>query len=67
MLRYGYALTLIAGKQFDRAKTELAHARDDLVRTLGAGHQRVKTTTERLAELERDPLAARERVLRAPR
>jgi tRNA A-37 threonylcarbamoyl transferase component Bud32 len=67
MLRYGYALTLIAGKQFERAKLELARARDDLIRTLGAGHQRVKTTTERLAELERDPSAARERVLHAPR
>jgi tetratricopeptide (TPR) repeat protein len=67
MLRYGYALTLIAGKQFDRAKAELVHARDDLIRTLGAGHQRVKTTNERLAELERDPLAARERVLHASR
>jgi tetratricopeptide (TPR) repeat protein len=63
ILRYGYALTLIAAQQFDDAKKELASARADLVRTLGAEHSRVHKLDERLAELERDPAAARQRVL----
>jgi eukaryotic-like serine/threonine-protein kinase len=67
MLRYGYALTLIAAQQFDKAKSELSLARDDLQRTLGPEHPRVHTASERLAELERDPLAARARVLETAR
>ena len=67
ILRYGYALTLIAAQQFDDAKKELTSARADLVRTLGAEHSRVHKLDERLAELERDPVAARQRVLTSSR
>lgn len=67
ILRYGYALTLIAARQFDDAKKELEAARVDLVRTLGAEHSRVHKLDERLAELERDPAAARRRVLTSSR
>jgi serine/threonine-protein kinase len=67
ILRYGYALTLIAARDFDGAKKELNAARTDLVRTLGATHSRVHTIDERLAELERDPNAAREYVQKSSR
>ncbi|MEO8671822.1 MAG: serine/threonine-protein kinase [Tahibacter sp.] len=63
MLRYGYALSLIAAQQFDKATIQLSTARDDLQRTLGAEHQRTRTANERLAELQRDPAAARARVI----
>ncbi len=59
MFRYAYARTLIVAQQFDKAKAELARACDDLVRVLGADHPRVRKATELLAQLERDPIAAR--------
>ena len=67
ILRYGYALTLIAAQQFDEARKQLMLARADLVRTLGAEHSRIRKLDERLVELERDPTAARQRVLTSSR
>src|SRR5450432_3213200 len=67
IFRYGYAITLIVAQKFDQAKSELTQARDDLVRTLGADHPRVHTANDRLAELERDPAAARLRVMQTRR
>jgi serine/threonine-protein kinase len=67
ILRYGYALTLIAARDFDDARKELQSARADLVRTLGADHSRVRKIDDRLAELERDPIAARDHVQNSSR
>jgi len=67
VFRFGYAQTLIAAQQFDQAKTELAEARDDLARTLGADHLRVHKASEQLAELNRDPAAARRNVMATQR
>ena len=63
ILRYGYALTLIAAKDFDAAKRELSVARSDLVRLLGADHPRVHKIDDRLAELARDPVLARDHAM----
>ena len=51
-------------QRYADAKTELTHARVDLVRTLGPEHPRVHTLDERMAELERDPATARAHVLK---
>jgi eukaryotic-like serine/threonine-protein kinase len=67
IFRYGYAITLIVAQNFDQARSELTQARDDLVRTLGADHPRVRTANEHLAELARDPAAARLRVMETRR
>jgi serine/threonine-protein kinase len=67
ILRYGFALTLIAAKDFDGAKRELTSARTDLVRLLGADHARVHKIDERLAELDRDPVLARTHAMTAAR
>ncbi len=67
ILRYSYALTLIAAQNFDAAKRELGAARTDLVRLLGTDHPRVHKLDDRLAELGRDPAAARRHAMTAAR
>lgn len=63
IMRYSYAQTLIAARQYDDAKKELQVARADLIRTLGPEHKRMKTVDQTIAELDRDPATAREHVI----
>jgi eukaryotic-like serine/threonine-protein kinase len=63
IMRYSYAQTLIADRRYDDARKEIRIARADLVRTLGPEHKRMKTIDRTIAELDRDPVMAREHVL----